>query len=233
MPEGVSIIITAVVAFVLAFVLVKMLDRLRRRDAETEARTIMEKAEREASNLKREAELQMKEAAIQQKATGEHELGQLRQELHERERLLDKRQDVIEQQAEGVRKQERMVESNQRKLADRIEDANRRNEELTKLLDLQRQTLHQLSGLSREDATSRLLEMLDQELQNEQGSLIVKAERTAGRNRRDENPRNPPHFDSSLRRRPHGRNDHQHRRYPKRRDERPDHRPRGPQHPGL
>jgi ribonucrease Y len=176
-PEGVSIIITAVVSFVLTFVLVKLLDRLRRRDAETEARTIMEKAEREASNFKREAELQMKEAAIQQKAVGEHELGQLRQELHERERLLDKRQDVIEQQAEGVRKQERMVESNQRKLAERIEDVNRRNEELTKLLDLQRQTLHQLSGLSREDATSRLLEMLDQELQSEQGALIVKAER--------------------------------------------------------
>ncbi len=37
-----------------------------------------------------------------------------------------------------------MVESNQRKLAERIEDTNRRNEELDKLLDLQRQTLHQL-----------------------------------------------------------------------------------------
>ncbi len=70
-----------------------------------------------------------------------------------------------------------MVEGNQRKLAERIEDANRRNEELTKLLDLQRQTLHQLSGLSRDEASRRLLEMLDQELQNEQGALIVKHER--------------------------------------------------------
>jgi ribonuclease Y len=172
-----TIIVSALVAAMLTFVLVKMLDRLRRRDAETEARTIMEKAEREAANYKREAELVMKEAAIQQKAADEHELGQLRQELHERERLLDKRQDAVEQQSEGVRKQERMVESNQRKLAERIEDINRRNEELTKLLDLQRQTLHQLSGLSRDDATTRLLEMLDQELQNEQGALIVKAER--------------------------------------------------------
>ena len=70
-----------------------------------------------------------------------------------------------------------MVESNQRKLAEKIEDTNRRNEELANVLDLQRQTLHQLSGLSREEATRRLLEMLDRELQHEAGAIILKHER--------------------------------------------------------
>ena len=54
-----------------------------------------------------------------------------------------------------------MVESTQRKLTERIQDANRRKDELSKLLDLQRQTLHELSGLSQEEATRRLLEILD------------------------------------------------------------------------
>ncbi len=175
--EIIHIIITALVAAVLGVVCVKLLDRLRRRDAESDARKIIETAQHEASTFRREAELELKEAALQQKAAGERELAQIRQELHERERSLDKRQDAQEQQLEQLRKQERMVEANQRKLAERIEDANRRNEELTKLLDLQRQTLHQLSGLSREDATRRLLEMLDQELQNEQGALVTKHER--------------------------------------------------------
>ena len=166
-----------VVAAVLGAMAIKMLDRLRRRDAESEAKGIIEEATREASSFRREAELEMKEASIQQKAAGERELAQLRQEVHERERLLDKRQDAVEQQSEQVRKQERMVEGTQRKLAERIEDTNRRNEELTKLLDLQRQTLHQLSGLSRDDATHRLLDMLDQELSHEQGALIMKHER--------------------------------------------------------
>ncbi len=177
MPEAVVVIIAAVLAAGLTFVFVKLLDRLRRKDAESEAKGILERAQLDSVNYKREAELQMKEAAIQQKAVGEKELSSVRQELHERERLLDKRQDALEQQGEQVRKQERMVEANQRKLADRIEDANRRNEELNKLLDLQRQTLHQLSGLSREEASRRLLEMLDRELENEQGALIVKHER--------------------------------------------------------
>jgi ribonuclease Y len=156
---------------------VKFLDRLRRRDAESEARNIIEKATRESANLKKEAELTIKEAAIQQKAEGERELSKIRQELHERERLLDKRQDTVEQHAEQVRKQEKMVEGNQRKLAEKLEDLNRRNDELNKLLDMQRQTLHQLSGMSRDEAAHKLLDMLDLELQAEQGQMIQKFEK--------------------------------------------------------
>ena len=84
-----------------------------------------------------------------------------------------------------------MVETTQRKLAERIEDTNRRNEELQKLLDLQRQTLHQLSGLSREEAARRLLEMLDNELQNEQGAIIQKHERQMQEICRGQIARNP------------------------------------------
>ncbi|MFH1920316.1 MAG: ribonuclease Y [Planctomycetota bacterium] len=166
----------AVPAF-LTFVLVKMLDRLRRRDAESEAREILAQANREVDTLRREAELELKEVAIQSKAEGEKELRKLREELHNRERSLDKRQDALEQQGEQLRKQEKIVESTQRKLTERIQDANHRKEELAKLLDLQRQTLHELSGLNREEATSRLLEMLDTQLQRESGAVILKHEK--------------------------------------------------------
>jgi ribonucrease Y len=170
-------VISAVIGAALGFVLVKFLDRLRKRDAETEAREIMARAEREAVNRKKEAELEIKERAIQLKAEGERELAKSRQELHERERSLDKRQDTLEQHSEQLRRQEKMVEGTQRKLAERIEDTNRRNEELASLLDLHRQTLHLLSGLSREEATKRLLEMLEADLQHEAGSIIMRHER--------------------------------------------------------
>ncbi len=175
--EAITVIVVAVLAAGLTFALVRLLDRLTRRDAETEGRRIIEEANRNADNRKKEAELEAKEMSIQQKAEGERELGRIRQELHERERLLESAQDAVEQQADHVRKQEKMVEATQRKLAERIEDTNRRNEDLQKLLDLQRQTLHQLSGLGREEATRRLLEMLDQELEHEQGAVIQQHER--------------------------------------------------------
>jgi len=164
-------------AAVLAFVAVKLLDHLRRRDAESEAREIVRKAEQEVDARRREAELEVKELVIQQKAEGEKELRRLRKELHERERIVDKRQDALEQQADQLRKQEKIVESTQRKLTEKIQDTNRRKDELAKLLDLQRQTLHELSGLNKDEATRRLLEMLETELQQESGAVILKHER--------------------------------------------------------
>jgi ribonucrease Y len=173
----VIVIVTAVVSAVLAVVLMKLLDYLRRTDAEKRAQEIIDKAEREIENRRKEAELELKERAIQQQAEGERELQKIRHELHERERALDKRQDNVDQLAEQVRKQEKMVEGNQRKLVEKTEEFNRRNDELAKMLDLQRQTLHELSGLSQAEATERLLTQLDRELTSELGSAISKHEK--------------------------------------------------------
>jgi ribonuclease Y len=166
-----------VLAIGLTVVLIKLLDRLRRRDAETQAAGILEKARQDAANRLKEAELEIKERALAQKADSERDLSRVQDELRQRDRALDKRQESLEQQSDDLRKQERIVESTQRRLAERLEDANRRNEELGKLLDMQRQTLHEVSGLSRDEATRRLLESLGHELTKEAGALILKHEK--------------------------------------------------------
>jgi len=175
--QAFTYVVVAGGAAVLTFVAIKLLDHLRRRDAESEAREIIRKAEQDVEARRREAELEIKEMVIQQKAEGEKELRKLRKELHERERSVDKRQDALEQQADQLRKQEKIVESTQRKLTEKIQDTNRRKEELAKLLDLHRQTLHELSGLNKEEATKRLLDMLETQLQQEAGAVILKHER--------------------------------------------------------
>jgi len=159
------------------FALIKLLDRLRRKDAESEAEQIVTRARQEMDARRREAELEIKELALQQKADAEKEFRAVREELHERERMLSKRQDVLEQQSEQLLKQEKIVESTQRKLTEKIQECNRRKDDLTKLLDLQRQTLHELSGLNKEDATKRLLELLETQLQQETGSLVLRYEK--------------------------------------------------------
>ena len=181
MPHQVQILVavafTALLAAILTFVLVRLLDRLRRKDAETEAREITSRAKQQVVNLRREADLEIKESTLQQKTESEKELRSLRGEMHERERLLDKRQDALEEQADQIRKQEKMVENTQRKLTERIQDTNRRKEELSKLLDLQRQTLHELSGLSRDEATARVLAITDDKMRKETGAIIAKHEK--------------------------------------------------------
>jgi ribonuclease Y len=167
----------AVVAALMGMGVVKLVGYLRKRDAEREAQQIIEKAEIQANARRKEAEVEAKEMALREKARIEEQLNDLRQKLFERERHLDKQQDLLEQRAEQLHKQERMVENNQRKLAEKLEDVNRRQLELDNLLDIQRQTLHQISSLGPEEAKRRLLERLNQELTHEQGALILKREK--------------------------------------------------------
>jgi ribonuclease Y len=173
----VILLIAVVVAAVLAFFGKAYLDWLRKVDVENTAKQIMERAERDASNKMKEAELAIKERELAQKAETEKELSKARDEIRERERALDKRHESLTQQEEDLRKQQKMVESNQRRLSERLEDANRRHEELGKLLEMERQTLHSLSGLSPGEASKRLLDSLEQELTQEMGSIISRHEK--------------------------------------------------------
>lgn len=172
-----GIVVVLVCAVLLTFLAIKLIDHLRKRDAEAEAREIVARAERESANMRKEAELEIKEQALKQKADVEKDLAVARHELHERERKLDKRQDVLDQAAEQFRKQEKMVEVTQRKLSERIDDNNRLRKELDDLLDLERQTLHKISSLSREEATGQLLKRLESELQHEAGSRVLQFEK--------------------------------------------------------
>jgi ribonucrease Y len=172
-----EIVVTAVISALLGMGVIKLLGYLRKRDAEKEAAMIIERAEVEAKSRRKEAEVEAKELALKEKSRVEEQLSEVRQKLHERERQLDKAGDQVQQRSEQLVKQEKMVESNQRRLAEKLEDAGRRQTELDNLLDVQRQTLHKLSGLKPEEAKKQLLDRLDRELANEQGALIIKQQR--------------------------------------------------------
>lgn len=170
-------IISSVITAILTFVIVKFLDRLRKKDAETEAKAIIDAAERDAHARVREAELEIKEKALEQKAENERELAKEREELREKDRQVERRQQLHEQQQEGLRKQERHVENEQRRLSEKIEEANRQNEELTEVLDTQRRKLQEISGMTQESATELLLTRLDETLTQEAGALVLAHEK--------------------------------------------------------
>jgi ribonuclease Y len=172
-----AVIATAIVASVLAAAAVKLLDRLRKRDAEAEARRILEHAEQESATKRREADLEIKERSLRERAEIERELNKSRDEIRERVRVLDKRQETVEQQTDDLRKQEKIVEATQRRLMERFDDVNRRGDELNKLLEMQKQNLHQLAGMSRDEAVKRLMDKLEQELAAETGAMVLRNER--------------------------------------------------------
>ncbi len=159
------------------FFWIRYVDRLHRRGAQSEAEEILQTAQRDIENQRREFDLEQKERSLRLKEEGEKEIRTLRDAIHERERLLDKREQQLDQQADQLRKQEKTVESVQRKATERIDAANRRKKELDTLVERQEQILFELSGLSKEEATRRLFEKLDRELNEEIGSRILKHEK--------------------------------------------------------
>jgi ribonuclease Y len=180
-PAGSSFsVLTLIVGIVCLLVgggLIKALDAARGRDAKTRAQTLLEKAQADASNVVRAAELEAKEQALQQKQQHESELAKAREQIRTRELSLDRREETLLQSADDVKKQEKMVEANQRRAAERLQEATRRSEELQKTLQEQASVLQRLSGLSKEEATGRLLSMLEQELEQEIGNKILKHQR--------------------------------------------------------
>ena len=133
MPDSaVVVIVVAVLAAGLTFGIVRLLDRLTRRDAETEAKRIIDDAHRAADNRKKESELEIKELAIQQKAASEKEHSKSARNCTNASARSINARTPSRSKSEQLRKQEKMVETTQRKLAERIEDTNRRNDEPAK-----------------------------------------------------------------------------------------------------
>ncbi|MDR0611094.1 MAG: ribonuclease Y [Planctomycetaceae bacterium] len=173
----IMIVAASVFSIIATYLCVRFVDARRLADAGIKAKELLRRAELDAENTIRDAELRVKEKSIQLKEENENEFRKIRQELHDRERILDKRQDILDKQAEDQRKLEKLVENTQRKLTERIADTNRRNDELSKLIEKERLTLHEFSGLNREEATERLLRQLEKELNEETGSLIIRYEK--------------------------------------------------------
>jgi len=175
--SGLYYALTAAIAAVGTFLLVKFVDRLRKKDVETEAEQILDKAKQESENLKKEALLEAKEEALRQKTDAEKDLSKQRDEIREREKSLDRREESIEQQATHLRKQENMVETTQRRLTEKIEENDKRSTNLESIIRDQQERLHRMSGMNAEEAKSELLKLLDQQLQSETGAIVLKHQR--------------------------------------------------------
>ena len=175
--QAIILLLTVVASSFLTFLLIRVINGARRKGAISEADEILRRAEADVESRKREVDLELKEMGIAQKAEGETEIRELRQSIHKRDRQLDKRQDGLDKQSDDLRKQEKTVESTQQRLTERLQDSQRQQKELDRVLEIQRQTLHELSGLSQEEASERLLALVDEELSQEIGARISRHEK--------------------------------------------------------
>lgn len=160
-------IVGIICSWVVAQRLQKKHDNDNRQQAESQARQIVS-----------EAKLTGKEAALQLRSEVEEELSTSRKDLRDQDDDLQRREATLEQQHTALRQQEKMVQDNQQRLTDKLGTTDQRQKELNTLLDSQRQSLHEVTGLNKEEATTRLLKLLESELEQEMGGIILRHEKT-------------------------------------------------------
>jgi ribonuclease Y len=159
-----------------SYTLVRRQDRLNVTSAQNRAVEIRTQAEKEAETIRKEAELKAKDELFKKREEFNRETEQTRAELREQDRRLEKRGDALEEQQQMLLKKDRALQHTERKLHERREQLDKRLEEADALLAKQAQRLHELSGLSREQAERLLLERLDRELADEIAGRIQKQE---------------------------------------------------------
>ena len=138
------------------------------------AEGILAEARRNAETIRKEADLHAKEESLRRREALDREVEEGRKGIRDGERRLEKRGDLLDQKLEFINKKEREFETVQRFLAEQQEDLKVKQAEVKQLIVQQRETLHKLGGLSREEARELLLSRLEQELSHEAGGLILK-----------------------------------------------------------
>lgn len=140
---------------------------------------IIENAKKEAARLEKEADLAAKAERIKQREEFEAETQVVRKELRQQERRLLKREDGMDKKAELLDKKERFLDSNETKLAARQKSLTEKTEQIEELIEEQKAKLHEISCLSKEEATDTLMRRLEKEVDQEASDLIERKVREA------------------------------------------------------
>ncbi len=150
--------------------------RLRSEQLLAENQEIVANARRDADTLQREADIRAKNDLLHKREEFNREMEVARNELREQERRIEKREDAVEQRHKTLVKKERHLDNVKQKLHDRRDQIEKRSAELENLIQQQTAKLLELSGMTRADAESRLMEMLEIELADEIARRITRAE---------------------------------------------------------
>ena len=169
---GVAAVVCSVLGFIIGW-------NGRRKSAESTIRSAEDEARRILSDAIKNAESKKKEALLEAK----DEIHNLRQEterdLRERRSEVQRQEHRIQQKEESLDRKIDNLEAKEEKLAQRAKVIEEKIEECDRLKQSQMDLLEKISGFSKEQAKSHLLELLDGELSHEKAVKILEAEQQA------------------------------------------------------
>ena len=150
--------------------------------AESEAKRLLENAKRDAENIKKEEIFKAKEEIMKSRDELDKEIRERRGEVQSQERRLIQKEENLDRRIETYDKRERELDKE-------FQAIEKKKEDIQEVFNRQMQELQRISGLSKEEATKRILEELEKQLNNEKALLIKdiegKAKEEASKNAKE------------------------------------------------
>ncbi len=156
----------------MGFGICALIGLVRKQNARTRAAGIIEKADKEAEDVRRKSEVTAKEEFHRRREEFEEETRETRTELKLLEKRLVKREDALERKSDAMAKREKYVDQLERDLSKRQENLARRDHDLAEVLDKQKEALYRITSLSPQEAKAQLFERLERDLDHEVATII-------------------------------------------------------------
>jgi ribonuclease Y len=173
-------IVAAIVALLAGVVIgglaARMAGRSRLLLVRAEAEAVARQARDDADKIKKEAELKARDELIEKREELTREIESKRNELRDQERRISKREDGLEEKTDNLKKMEKAVDHEHKKIKDRQKELEKRGQEVETLIKQQTQKLHDISGLSRDNAEKMVLQRVEHDLSNEVAGRIHRHE---------------------------------------------------------
>ena len=133
---------------------------------------VMDKARKDAEVVKEKKLLEVKEKFLNKKSELEKEVQQRNQRIQQSENRLKQRELNLNQRQEEISRRRQDVEQQQQRLDNEKKMLHVRHQELDKMQEQEREKLEELSGLSAEEAKTRLVESMKDQARLDAASYV-------------------------------------------------------------
>lgn len=143
------------------------------------AEDIVDKAKREAEQIRKTAEIEVRELRQQIREKIEKELESKRRHLEELDKKLEKREDLLEQRSNYLDKKDLELQQKERNLKQLEETIQKDKVKLEQLIKEETQKLEHIAGLTREEAKRELMRHIEDEAKKDIVKKVRKMEEEA------------------------------------------------------
>ncbi len=177
-----AVLISGIVFIPIGIIIRKKIAESKIGGAEAEAKRLLELAKKDAENIKKEEVFKAKEEIMQERNEFEREIRERRGEVQAQERRLIQKEENLEKRATNFEHKEKDIER-------KMQEIEGKKQQLQETVEKEMQELQRISGLSKEDAKTMLLNEIESQITTEKANLIkeleTKAKEEATKNARE------------------------------------------------